>query len=309
MHDPGFSKWMREVQSMSAKKQLEAVSANLMELNPGFVGSLVWPPFSDPPRNENGVVVSLQVCTETLSDISPLRSLTGLQSLNGNNGILVDLPPLSGMQLTSLAVAFNPRIKGLSPLRGLPLRSLHLQGTGVTDLSVINTLRLEVLSLRETAATDLTPLKGVSLTLLDCHRTTIANLSPLEGMPLRTFSAPANISRLESVQNLPLTLLEIESHTCTDLSPLRAMSLESLIMILPALSDLKPLTGMKLKVVRVISDRVTEVTPLKGMPATIVELRASSPADLSPLKKWLLNGSRLLFIPMPTSRSFGLSAR
>jgi hypothetical protein len=87
------------------------------------------------------------------------------------------------------------------------------------------------------------------------------------------------------------------------------MSLESLIMILPALSDLKPLTGMKLKVVRVISDRVTEVTPLKGMPATIVELRASSPADLSPLKKWLLNGSRLLFIPMPTSRSFGLSAR
>lgn len=297
MHDPGFSKWMREVQSMSAEKQLEAVSAKLMELNPGFDGSLVWPPLSDPPRIENGVVVSLQISTEKLSDISPLRSLTGLQSLNCNNGILADLSPLSGMQLTSLALAFNPRIKDLSPLRGLPLRSLNLQGTGVTDLSVINTLPLEVLSLRETAVTDLTPLKGMSLTLLDCHRTTIADLSPLEGMPLRTFSAPANISRLESVQNLPLTLLEIESHTCTDLSPLRGMPLESLIMILPALSDLKPLTGMKLNVVRVISDRVTDVTPLKGMPATIVELRASSLVDLSPLKEMPLERITLAVHP------------
>jgi hypothetical protein len=36
MHDPGFSKWMREVQPMSAEKQQEAVSAKLMELNQGF---------------------------------------------------------------------------------------------------------------------------------------------------------------------------------------------------------------------------------------------------------------------------------
>ena len=206
MHDPVFPLWMREVQSMSAENQLEAVRAKLMKLNPGFDGSFAWPPSSDPPRIEEGVVVSLQFCTEQVSDISPLRALTGLQSLNCSNGILDDVSPLNGMQLKSLDLGFNPRIKDLSPLQGLPLRSLNLQRTGITDLSAINTLPLEVLSLRETAVTDLTPLTGMSLTLLDCHGTMIADLSPLKEMPLERITLAvhpeADVEVLRSINTL-----------------------------------------------------------------------------------------------------------
>ncbi len=39
MHDPAFPQWMKDVQAMSAEKQIEAVSKKLVELNPGLMES------------------------------------------------------------------------------------------------------------------------------------------------------------------------------------------------------------------------------------------------------------------------------
>lgn len=90
----------------------------------------------------------MQLSTARLSDISPLRVLVGLQDLNCNSGIPADLAPRQGLRLTKLNIAMNPRGCDLSPHRGMPLRSLNLQGTGVTDLSAIRGLSLEEFSLR-----------------------------------------------------------------------------------------------------------------------------------------------------------------
>jgi serine/threonine protein kinase len=281
--DPDSASWHSTVQSLSAEKQLEAVSRKLVELNPGFDGSLTWSVTNEPPRIENGVVVAMQLSTASLSDISPLRVLIGLQDLNCNSGILADLSPLQGLRLTKLNIAMNPRVRDLSPLRGMPLRSLNLQGTGVTDLSAIRGLSLEELSLRETSVTDLEPLSGMPLVLLDCHRTQISDLSHLQGMPLRNFSAPANTSSLEAIRNLRLTTFEIESRTCFDLSPIHEMPLERLSLLLPIVSDLKPLAGLKLVDLTLVSGSVTDLTPLVGMPLEKLFLDTTSVTDLSPL--------------------------
>jgi hypothetical protein len=70
-----FKEWMKDVQVMSADKQTKAVTKKLRELNPEFDGALT-------PRIENGKVVGLNLSTDHVTDISPLRALTGLHDLD-----------------------------------------------------------------------------------------------------------------------------------------------------------------------------------------------------------------------------------
>ena len=74
----------------------------MKELNPGFDGDVV-------PTIENGVVRGLKFITDDVDDISPVRVLTRLRSLEcSGSGIpsspLTDLSPLSGLPLTTLIV-------------------------------------------------------------------------------------------------------------------------------------------------------------------------------------------------------------
>lgn len=62
-----------------------------MELNPEFDGKVT-------PTISNDVVIDLQFFTENVTDISPVRALKGLKSLNCGNhlrvpGALSDLSP------------------------------------------------------------------------------------------------------------------------------------------------------------------------------------------------------------------------
>ena len=60
---------------MPADKQVEAVAAKLKELNPGFDGKVTH-------KIEGGVVTELEFLTDNVTDISPVRALTGLRKLN-----------------------------------------------------------------------------------------------------------------------------------------------------------------------------------------------------------------------------------
>ncbi len=87
---------------MSAEKQIEAVSKKLVELNPGFDGKLTGWDQSATPRIENGIVTELGFSTNNVSDISPVRALTGMKSLScpgsgRGKGRLSDLLPLQGI--------------------------------------------------------------------------------------------------------------------------------------------------------------------------------------------------------------------
>ena len=79
---PAFQQWVKDVQAMPAEKQIEAVSKKLMELNPGFDGKISSPwDESSPPVIQDGNVVELQIFTDKVADLSPIRAFSELRRL------------------------------------------------------------------------------------------------------------------------------------------------------------------------------------------------------------------------------------
>src|SRR5262249_61056778 len=122
-----------------AEQQVEVVARRLKELNPAFDGTVT-------PTIENGVVTKLQLLTDEVDDISPVRALQGLEAF-----VCAGTPPRKG------------KLSDLTPLRGLRLKVLDCHSTQVADLG---------------------PLRGMPLTILLCPETRAAHLSAWPEMPL-----------------------------------------------------------------------------------------------------------------------------
>jgi Leucine-rich repeat (LRR) protein len=170
--------WHKQVASLPPAKQVEAVAAKLKELNPGWAGNLAL------TKVEGGMVREIAI-SAPVKDISSLRALTGLRTLNFDSwGDQSDLAPLKGMPLTVLLV-HSTQVSDLSPLKDMPLTDLNCHSTRVSDL---------------------TPLKGMPLTHLDIHETPVTDLSPLKGMPLKVlwcdFNAERDAALLRSIKTL-----------------------------------------------------------------------------------------------------------
>ena len=201
--DPKFDTWVQNTISLPSDQQVRSVIQKLQELNPGFDGKIM-------PTIEHGTVAQLELDTESITDLSPLRVFHKLESLN-----------------CSIIKEFSQRGLGsVSPLKGLPLTSLNIANTHVSDLS---------------------PLQGMPLTRLQCYRTNVSELSPLAGMPLSDLSLIANpVCDLTPLKGLPLTALSILSTPVTDLTPLRGLPLMYLECSKTDVKDLTPLKELPL---------------------------------------------------------------
>ena len=252
------SAWERIVASLSAAEQVRAVAARLKELNPNFDGNLV-------PTIENGVVRELAFNTDDVTDISPVRALTRLRSLKcsgfgDRNSPLTDLSPLSGLPLRTLVLA-KGELFDLSPLRGMPLTEFSCYGTRVTDLS---------------------PLEGMKLRVLNCDSIRASDLSPLKGMPLETLVLSRKAEDLTALAGMnTLEHLYFEGTTISDLSPLKGMKLTTLTMCANPVSDLSPLKGMKLTFLHCGGTKVSDLSPLNGMPLTHLNCAGTKVSDAS----------------------------
>ena len=141
-----FDKWLQQVADLESPwKQTGWVAAKLKERNPGFDGNVQ-------PTIENGVVTGLTFLTDHVTDISPVRALTGLKKLNCGG---------SAWQMG--------RLWDLSPLKGMSLTSLDIEFTAVMDLAPLKDMKLSHLSCTGTRVSDLAPLKGMPLTDLVCR--------------------------------------------------------------------------------------------------------------------------------------------
>lgn len=184
INDPDFQQWVKDVQAMSAEKQVEAVSKKLVELNPGFDGKVTGADGNGKPTIENGVVTELGFIVQSVTDLSPVRALSGMKALycNGSGpgiGELADLSPLKGMRLTSLTCE-HIKLFDLSPLKGMPLTSLACSNTSVSDLSPLTGMPLRTLYFYLTQVSDLSPLKEMPLEFLSCESTPVSDLTPLQ---------------------------------------------------------------------------------------------------------------------------------
>jgi Leucine-rich repeat (LRR) protein len=239
--------FIKEVAALPAEQQVARVVAKLKELNPRF----------DPATTEvthkieNGVVTEFGFDGRNVTDLSPVRALTGVKKLKcGGAPVksrLADLSAIRGLQLTFLDCK-NSMVRDLSPLRGMPLTQLNCCGTRVDDLS---------------------PLKGMPLTRLVCYSTKVEDLSPLAGLPLETLACyNTRVSDLSPLKGMPLKGLSCQMTLITDLTPLRGLPLNHLSLNGCPVSDLSPLTGTPLNVLHVHSTQVRTLTPLRGTPLT-----------------------------------------
>jgi serine/threonine protein kinase len=234
---PGFVEWMNDVAAMPAEKQVEAVTRKLVELNPGFDGKVTH---GLDGEDVNFVAFS----TDHVTDISPVRALKGLKSLDCNGsakpnvgflGILSDLSPLKGMSLKMLLVGYNPKISDLSPLSGMPLHSVNLAAASIRDVSLLKGMKLEALELSTSLVTDLTPLKGMPLTSLFVGQTQIADISALRGMPLTRLALnDTPVKDLNPVSELPLKELSFDFNPERDTELIRKIKTLEIINGKPA---------------------------------------------------------------------------
>jgi Leucine-rich repeat (LRR) protein len=217
-----LQKWMKEVAALPAARQAEVVKKKLMERNPGYAGEGDW-------KVEDRGVTALDVTSQHLADLVPLRALPALTDLriNGDGKAKVDLSGLAGLKLTVLHL-YGAGVTDLSPLKGMPLTQLDCPSNGITDLS---------------------PLRGMPLWLLNCPGNPIDDLSPLQGMQLGHLACDGSrISDLSPLKGMPIGYLAFTGTKVSDLRPLEGMPLSSVMASDTPVTDLTPLAGMKLKV-------------------------------------------------------------
>ena len=194
-------KSINDIANLPAEQQVQAVMAQLKERNAGFDGKETH------VVDQTGVVTELQLRTDKVKDISPVRALTGLRKLNVN---------------------YTRQLTDLSPLKGLKLTHLYCGDTQVSDLSPLKDMKLTELVCRATKVSDLSPLKDMKLTSLDCDVTQVSDLSPLKGMKLTTLSAMHAGIRPVALKDMQLTWLNCSFTAVSDLSPLKDMPLTDL---------------------------------------------------------------------------------
>ncbi len=294
------SAWESVVAVLSAAEQVKAVGARLKELNPDFDGAIV-------PTIEYDVLRGLQFNADDVSDISPVRALTKLRSLNCSGkgdriSPLIDLSPLSGLPLTSLTVG-KGQLVDLSPLKGMPLIRFATYATLVDDLSPLEGMKLRHLVCANAGrVSDLSPLKRMPLETLDLSGTKVDDLTPLTGMKLeKLYLSGTKVEELRALAGIKLETLDISGTKIANLSQLKGMKLTTLNVAGTAVSDLSPLKGMKLTWLQCAGTNVSDLSPLSGMPLKELNCSDSKVSDASlahfagckDLIKLLLNGTRV----------------
>lgn len=99
-----------------------------------------------------------------LSDLTPLRKLTRLESLRATANLVSDISVLADLKLLDRLDLANTAVSDVSPLAKLEnLTELQLDGSRVSDISPLANLpKLERLTLNRTAVKDVRPLKSVT---------------------------------------------------------------------------------------------------------------------------------------------------
>lgn len=159
----------------------------------------------------------------------------------------------------------NARITDISPLAGMSLRKLELQGTKVKDLvPLMGMSSLRHLNLFETPVEDIEPLRGMRLTFLQLQGTKIKDISPLQGMPLRVlWLMNTKIDNIRALSGMPLFELNLYYTNVEDFSPLRGMRLEKLYLGATKVRDIRFLEDMPLK--ELMLDHCAELNDLRPL--------------------------------------------
>jgi Leucine-rich repeat (LRR) protein len=270
-----------ETAGLSPREQVRRFVEKMKELNRNFDGQVDH-------KTDGNKIVELSFSTDGVTNITPIRALTGLKKLACHGpldtvgrptspGMLADLSPLGSLHLTELDCR-NNSISTLAPLQGVPLTRLRCTYNPVGDLSPLKDMPLTLLQCDSKQVNDLTPLKGMKLTELAAGNTQVRDLSPLKDMPLRNLNVGGTaVTDLTPLSDMPLAILNVSNTEISDLSPLKGMRLTELHIYRTAVRDLSPLKSLLLVTFSCYDLEIGDLQLLKDMP--LKELRCDFVAE------------------------------
>lgn len=213
-----------------------------------------------------------------IEDVSALKELGGLVTLNLGGNRIADISPLTSLTgLRTLSLDGNP-ISDLMPLCSMvSLTSLSLKGMDISERE-LQTLReaLPGCAIHSEAATE--EAQDISFGGIT-FKSDVTELS-LSGMGIRDVAALAGCDKLVK--------LDLSGNEISDLSPLMNLpELEWLDVSNNALTDLRPLMGIdSLSFLNAAGNSITSTTPLFMMNGlTELYLDGNPISDFSGLKK------------------------
>ena len=195
-------------------------------------------------------LTSLGLGGNPISDISPVAGLTNLTSLGLGHNQISDISPVADLtNLTSLGLGHN-QISDISPVAGLTnLTSLYLRGNPISDISPVAGLtNLIELYLGENSISDITAVAGLTnLTSLYLGENSISDITAVAGLTnLIELDLQDNfISDITAVSGLTnLTKLYLDSNFISDISAVTGLTnLRSLDLGYNLIFDLSPLVA------------------------------------------------------------------
>ncbi len=261
---------------LTGAEQFTILTDAMRRANPGFDGTMT-------PTFERGMLVGLDFKTDHVTDISPLHELKHLRSLRmaGNySSTLSDLSALEGLPLSILDISNCPQVTDLTPLKGMAIRELRVDGCHIADFAPLAGMPLNILMAWTWSGSDLSPLEGMPLTQLNIGGNgKFMDLTPLAGAPLEFLCCNSSgVSDLTPLKGLPLKTLMCENTGVSDLGPLRNTPLREFIAGRCPISDFSVLRELSLTWVKfdIVADRDLEM--LRGI-KTLVRINDQRASD------------------------------
>jgi Leucine-rich repeat (LRR) protein len=174
----------------------------------------------------------------------------GMLKLDLSGTPVSDLSALEGMPLGYLSLANCKDLSDLRPLASLPVKTLDLLGTKVSNLEPLGKMRtLMELNLDATKVQDLVALRGLQLLRLNISHTEVTDIAPLDGMPLEEvrldYTGVSDLTPLSRTTRL--RFFSGGRIPIRDFSPLAHKQIEVLSLEWTRVGDLSFLRGMPLK--------------------------------------------------------------
>ena len=246
------------------------------------------------PLKELQQLNTLDLRSNKLSDISPLKELQQLNTLDLRYNKLSDISPLKELQQLNTLYLSDNNLSDISPLKELQqLNTLDLRSNKLSDISPLKELQqLNTLDLRYNKLSDISPLKELQqLNTLDLSSNNLSDISPLKELQqLNTLDLSYNnlsdISPLKELQQL--NTLDLSDNKLSDISPLKELQqLNTLDLSDNKLSDISPLKELQqLNTLDLSDNKLSDISPLKELQQlNTLDLRSNKLSDISPLKE------------------------
>lgn len=280
-----WDEWKKATLRLPGPARVDAVVAKLKELNTGYVPVPNY-------RLEESRVVALILPAKGLVDLRPLTVLTDLREFRCDGtltepGQIADVTPLAELpHLLHLFLGCHAKITDLTPLQKLPLSTLSIYHSGVTDLRPLRrivTLRaIDLTGCRWPKPDGIEELPLLTLHISNCPQ--VRDLEFVRKMPLeRLYMSNTLVRDLKPLAGQPLVELEAVNVPITDLSPLKGMPLTLLDLSNAPVNDLRPLAECPLTWLNLFGTQVRDLNPLRKMPLKLVNVLRTPATDFSPL--------------------------